>query len=300
MEAKTNYTFVGVIVLVLIVGLLSTALWFTVGFNQKEYAYYTVYLTESVAGVGEQSPVKYNGVQVGFVKKIALNKKDPRQVELTLSIEKNIPITTSTTATLISQGITGVTYVGLSAGSSKLTRLQRVDGEPYPVIPARPSLFNQLDMIIKEVSENVNKVSMQTQRIFNEQNAAYIQNTLANIERISVVLATNSTTINQSLKNADVFLLNLANSSKEFPAVVKKFSTLVNNVGLASTNVSNVMVSGKSALDQLTQQAVPSATLLLKRLNDIAANLEKVSDELRQNPSVVIRGTAPPKPGPGE
>jgi phospholipid/cholesterol/gamma-HCH transport system substrate-binding protein len=307
LEAKTNYTVVGVIVLVLIGGLLSTALWLSVGFNQKEYSFYTVYLSESVAGLSEQSPVKYNGVQVGFVKKIQLNTNDPRQVEITLSIEKRIPITTSTNATLISQGITGVTYVGLAAGSSDLAPLQKMDGEPYPVIPAKPSLFNQLDSLLKEVAENVNKVSAQSQKIFNEKNAQYIQDFLSNIDNVSKVIANSSSNINSGIKNMDVFLTNLAKVSKEFPETMKdlkkgvnKFNGLASDMSAASKSVSQTMVSGKNAIDQISQQAVPSATNLLNRLNAISANLEKVSNELRQDPSVVIRGTKPPKPGPGE
>jgi phospholipid/cholesterol/gamma-HCH transport system substrate-binding protein len=251
--------------------------------------------------------VKYNGVQVGFVKKIELNTNDPRQVEITLSIEKSIPITTSTTATLISQGITGVTYVGLAAGSSDLTPIKRMDGEPYPVIPAKPSLFNQLDMIIKEVSENVNKVSMQTQKIFNEKNALYIKHTLANIEQVTEVIASNSANINSSIRNMDTLLLNLSKVSKDFPEIlkelrvgVKHFNHLAIDMGDASKSVSKTMGSGKNTIDQISQQAVPSITILLNRLNAISANLEKVSNEMRQNPSVVIRGTKPPQPGPGE
>jgi phospholipid/cholesterol/gamma-HCH transport system substrate-binding protein len=307
LEAKTNYTLVGAIVLILAAGLFSAALWLSVGFNQKEYSFYTVYLSESVGGLSEQAAVKYNGVQVGFVKKIELNTNDPRQVELTLSVETNIPITTSTTATLISQGITGTTYVGLSASSSDLTPIQRMAGEPYPVIPAKPSLFNQLDTLIKEVSENVNKLSVQTQKIFNEQNALYIKHTLNNVDQVTRVFANNSANISTSIKNMDLFLVNLSRVSKQFPHILKeldmgvrKFNSLATDMSAASKSVSKTMVSGKNTIDQISQQAVPSATILINRLNAISANLEKVSSEMRQNPSVVIRGTKPPQPGPGE
>ena len=139
MEAKTNYTIVGVVILILTAGLLSTALWLSVGFNQKSYSLYTVYLHEAASGLSQDAPVKYNGVQVGFVKRIQLNKNDPRQVEIILSIEKGTPITTSTFATLISQGITGVTFVGLSAVSPDLTPLERMPGEPFLLF--QPSLL---------------------------------------------------------------------------------------------------------------------------------------------------------------
>lgn len=298
---------VGIIVLVLFASLVSVGLWLSVGFNQKEYTLYTVYINESVSGLSEDSPVKYNGVQVGFVKKIRLNTNDPRQVELLLSIEDDIPITTSTFATLISQGITGVTYVGLSAGSSNLTPLQKMPGEPYPVIPTKPSLFNQLDTVLKEVAENVNKVSMQTQRIFNEENARYIRKSLANIDRFSTVIADDSAHIDRSLKNADIMLANVARASKDFPATMKElksgilhFNQLMGTLGTAGKDISKTMVSGKKAVDKFSQQTLPPAVILLNRLNAISANLEEVSKELRQNPSVVLRGTKPPKPGPGE
>lgn len=298
---------VGIIVLILAGALLSAVLWLSVGFNKKEYTPYLVYFSESVAGLSEKAPVKFNGVQVGFVKKIELNTNDPRKVELTLDIEQDIPITTSTTATLVSQGITGVTYIGLSASSAELTPIKRIEGEPYPVIPARPSLFNQIDMVIKEVSENVNKVSVQTQKIFNEQNANYIHHTLANIEQLTQVLAQNSVDIQRSIKSADLFLNNLAKVSQEFPQTladmrqgIKKFNATAISMGTASQDVSQAMMSGKYTFEQMSQQTVPSITILVQKLNTIAANLEKVSNEMRQNPSVVIRGTTPPKPGPGE
>ncbi|HAT6976795.1 TPA: MCE family protein [Legionella pneumophila] len=307
MESKTNYTIVGLVVLILTAGLLSAGLWLSVGFNQKEYTSYTVYLKESVSGLSIESPVKFNGVQVGYVKEIKLNKNDPRQVELLLNIEKSTPITTSTSATLITQGITGVTYVGLSAGSSDLTPLRKMPGEPYPVIPSKPSLLNQLDAVLKEVAENVGAVSEKAQLIFNEENADNVRKSLANIERITEIIADNGQSIDSSLNNFDVFVANMAKASKQFPQLIKdlktgisKFKSLADNMSTAGKDVSKTMIAGKNTIDQISQQAIPPAVILLRRLNAISANLEKVSNEMRQNPSVIIRGTKAPKLGPGE
>lgn len=68
----------------------------------------------------------------------------------------------------------------------------------------------------------------------------------------------------------------------------------------AGKDVSKTMIAGKNTIDQISQQAIPPAVILLRRLNAISANLEKVSNEMRQNPSVIIRGTKAPKLGPGE
>ncbi|KTD22901.1 ABC transport system periplasmic substrate binding protein [Legionella lansingensis] len=307
MEAKTNYTVVGIIVLILIAGLIASGLWLSVGFEQKKYKIYEVYMHEAVSGLSNEASVKFNGVQVGFVSKIELNHADPQQVKLLLSIEEGIPITTSTSATLISQGITGTTYIGLSASSSDLTPLKKVPDHRYPIIPSKPSLFHQLDRVLKEVAENVNKVSIEVSRIFDKENSEYIKKTLANFKTVTDVIAKDSEHIHKSLENADVFLKNAARVSQEFPTVVaelktgvRKFNVMATSVSKAGNEVADTMQAGKLAINKISQQAVPPAVVLLRRLDVIAANLEKISTQMRQNPSVLIRGTQPPKPGPGE
>ncbi|KTD64413.1 MlaD family protein [Legionella spiritensis] len=300
MESKTNYTMVGLSVLILTSALLASALWLSVGFNQKQYKTYAVYFHEAVSGLSGESPVKFNGVQVGYVKKIALNHVNPQQVRILLAIEEGTPITTSTTATLISQGITGTTYIGLSASSSDLTPLQKKAKEPYPVIPSRPSLFNQLDKVLKDVSENINSVSMDIKKIFDKENTEHLKKTLANLQIFTDTIAENKQSIKESLQHANVLLRNMAKASEQFPEMVKELKNGVHNISAAGTKVSSTMDAGKTALDKLSQQTIPPAVLLLQRLNHIAANLEQVSTQMQRNPSVIIRGTKPPPPGPGE
>ena len=304
MEAKTNYTMVGLIVLILTCALLASALWLSVGFNQKKYTVYAAYFHEAVSGLNAESPVKYNGVQIGSVYKIELSPLDPREVEILLNIEEGTPITTSTTATLISQGITGTTYIGLSASSGDLTLLQKIPKEPYPIIPTKPSLLNQIDKLVKEVSDNVNGVSERIKSIFDEENVMNVKKSLENFQKFSNVVAENNAKINSSIKNSDTLLHNLALVSEDLPVVIhdlkNSINTLTKEISSAGHNVSATMKAGKTTLDKISQQAIPPAVVLLRKLNNIAANLEKISSQMRQNPSVVIRGTTPPPRGPGE
>ncbi|AWN75826.1 MCE family protein [Legionella anisa] len=275
-------------------------LWLSVGFNQKKYSTYTVYMHEAASGLTKDAPVKFNGVQVGYVKEIQLNQSDPRQVEILLNIEEGTPVTTSTYATLNSQGITGVTYIGLSASTSDLTPIPQMPGEPFPVIPSKPSVFTQLDSILKKVSEDVGSVSDEARRIFNEENAKHVRHILTSIDHFSKDLARNG-------KNLNVLMHNLAKTSRDFPRMldelrvgISKFNTMAESLSQAGNSVSKTMGTGKNAINKISEEALPPAVILLRRLNTISANLEKVSSEMRQNPAVVIRGTKPPKPGPGE
>lgn len=307
MEAKTNYTIVGISVVILTAALLAGALWLSVGFDQKKYKIYAVYTREAVSGLSEESPVKFNGVQVGSVSKIELSPADPQLVKVLLNIEEDTPITVSTSATLISQGITGTTYIGLSASSADLTPLAKIPKEPYPIIPAKPSLFGQLDAVLKEVSQNVNSVTLKINQIFDEENARHLKQTLANLETFTTVIVNNNQQIDKTLRSTQIMVDNIAKASKDLPELIHelktgvyKFNQMAGEITRASEKVGSAMDSGKTALDRITQQTIPPAVVLLRRLDTIAANLEQVSAQMRQNPSVIIRGTTAPKPGPGE
>ncbi|MBA3537412.1 MAG: MCE family protein [Tatlockia sp.] len=307
MEAKTNHTLVGLAVVILAGALIAAGLWLSVGFEQKKYYTYAVYMREAVSGLNEQAPVKFNGVKVGFVSKIELNQQDPRQVVILLSIEEGTPITAGTAATLISQGITGNSFVGLSTSSSDLTPLTAAPNQSYPIIPAKPSIFNQLDRVLKEVSENVGQVSKKLDQVFSTENIQNFNASLANIKTFTQALAANSKHLDHSLKNANVILKNIKKASHQFPEMVTnlnagliKFEKMSTSITKAGNRVSSTMDSGKIAIDKISQQTLPPVIILLRRLDRIAANIEKISAEMRQNPSVVIRGTAPAAPGPGE
>ncbi len=286
MESKTNYTVVGLIVLILLAGLLSAALWLSIGFDNKKYDIYTIYMKEAATGLSDDSIVKYNGVKVGMVSNIELNPFDPQQVKIQLNIVQGTPITASTQATLINQGITGNTYLGLSATSPSLLPIQKTPGELYPVIPYKPSFLGQLQ-------DSINDISSGFKRIFDKENARSFKKTLLNLQKVSDVIAQNNQALNESLKG----IPELVNDLK---LTVKKFSSTAADVSSASKQVSITMQSGRNTIDKITQQAVPPAVLLLQRMDAIAANLEQLSNQIRQNPAVVIRGSSPPLSGPGE
>lgn len=298
---------VGIVVLLLASALIATGLWLSIGFDQKVYNVYAVYMNEAVSGLSEDSSVKFNGVKVGYVRNIDLNKTDPQRVTLLLNIEQGTPITTSTYATLISQGITGTTYVGLSAASPEMVPLEKEAGQPYPVIPAKPSLLTQIDKVITEVSKNVSEVAREIKNIFDKENTVALKKSLLNMEKFSQVLADNSTKINKTLENIDTLMANASSASKKLPDVMHKLdrgmsrldSTMA-SLHKASNSLTGAMDSGKVTLDAFSQQAIPPFVDLMNRLNAIAGNLEQVSNQMRQNPSVIIRGKALPRPGPGE
>lgn len=241
---------------------------------------------EPVSGLNVDSMVRYNGVRVGRVKNIELSAVDPQQVKLILNIEEGTPVTTSTYATLVNQGITGVTTLNLTSDSSTFIPLQKTPGEPYPVIPSRPSFFNQLEQDIHDISRGF-------KRLLSKKNADNFKRSLENLEAITNAFAKNKDNINQALHELPLVI-------KELKKGILQFDVMADNMSDASKQVSSTMKASKIGVEKISRQTIPSTTLLFRRLDVIAANLEKLSAQLRQNPSVIFRGNATPQPGPGE
>ena len=273
METNVNYTIVGLFVLILITAIILTVVWLSSGFSFEQYDTYVIYVQESVSGLNVDSPVEYNGVDVGSVKTIKINPKNPQLVEVLVSIKDSTPITMGTAATLATRGITGITYVALKDDSSDLRPLKPAPGQPYPVIKTAPSLFMRLDTALGQLSKNFQQISQSVQSLLNAQNQRSIRDTLLNLKQITGTLAANS----------------------------KKLDSILTNTSKASESFGPLIQSSTLAMKMLETQTLPAAYHLISNLQDVTRTLSEVSVELKDNPSVLIRGVNRSQElGPGE
>lgn len=288
MESKINYTLIGFFVIAFSTAIIIGGFWLT-SYQNKSYKIYQVYSSEAVSGLTEQAIVQFNGVQVGYVQKIELNYSNLQQAHVLLAIETGVPITTSTVATLNSQGITGITYVALRAETPNAPPLEAKPGQLYPEIKFTPSLLMQVDIIAKKFKE----VSESLQKLLDKDNLQAFKQSLQNIQQISDTIAENSEHINHSIKNLDKLLLNTSHASEQLPLTIRK-------IGQASDQITQTTTQAKSLLQSLSQQALPQTIQILQHINSLTNNLQKISNELAQNPSILVRGKQPATAGPGE
>ena len=228
MESKVNYTWVGLFVVILGLSLIVIAFWLSAGFSEKHYKTYRAYMNESVTGLSENAPVKYNGVDVGIVRKISLNPANPSQVRLTLDIEQKIPISVETTATLMSQGLTGISFVNLTGGSPGSPPLEVKEGQRYPVIKTAPSLLLRLDTIVRELSESLTGISQDIRSLLNEENRKEFKQILKNLEVLSDGL------------------------SKEMAPAIVDIQEMSKKLGRASSDTSMTMQESRLSIKKLT------------------------------------------------
>jgi phospholipid/cholesterol/gamma-HCH transport system substrate-binding protein len=300
LETKANYTLTGLFVFIFFVGIVWFSLWLSVGFDTKVYDPYLVYMNESVSGLSPESSVKFNGVNVGVVKSIALNYKNPQQVMLLLNIEQGTPITTSTRAQLRSQGITGLSFVGLSTTKAKASPLKVRKGEKYPVILSRPSLLFQLDQTLRDASKDFHSMTLSLKNVLSTENVDNFASLLKSLKDLGQTFDDNKDEIAKSLQDLKVFMDNAALVSKDFPKIMSEASDSLSAFTNASNQTTEFMVTGEASLNEFNQKVLPASASLMDELELLAVNINSLTSELKQNPAMLIRGRTAPKLGPGE
>jgi phospholipid/cholesterol/gamma-HCH transport system substrate-binding protein len=118
MEKNANYTLVGLSTLILTVALVVFVIWLARLRINAEYDLYDIVFAGPVRGLNEGGEVHFNGIKVGEVTKIALDKTNPSNVIARVRVTEDVPIRVDSYATLEPQGITGLNYVQISAGTS--------------------------------------------------------------------------------------------------------------------------------------------------------------------------------------
>lgn len=307
MDSKINYTVVGIFVVGLTIALVVIFLWLTTTRNDKSYKTYLIYINENVTGLTVQSPVRYNGVPVGYVTSIELDPRNPQLVKIVVNIEVGTPITTSTVATLQLQGITGVMYVGLKATSMDAPLLQPESGQKYPVIRAEPSFFVQISEVVPELTKNIQTIGKSVSKLLNDQNQEAISKSLQNIQKFSETLSKNSENLDDIMKKLRITMNNTSEASKDFPRIAKDLKKTIDSisetsdrVGKAANEAQKTFTSGTVVMRDLSTQLLPGTQQLLMHLNNAARNINHLTEDLQSNPSMLIRGKVPAAKGPGE
>jgi phospholipid/cholesterol/gamma-HCH transport system substrate-binding protein len=300
METTAHYTRVGFFVLGFSLLLIIGALWLSVGLSGKTYKTYKVYMYESVSGLSVKAPVKYNGVEIGSVTDISLYPKNPKKVQLLLSIETDMPIYNGVRATLQTQGLTGLAFLELKGGMVSKGLLQTKTGQSYPEIPSAPSLFFRLDSALDDLTDNIREISTSLRDFLNPQNATAVKNTLQNFSALSEDLKHNSQKLDAMMNNAQVTLKNTAKASQDLPALMLNMRR--SSEALASSaNEAKIMLSnGSSTMNTVNSQVMPQIIDAMSQVQDIMSNVKSITQQMSTDPAVIIRGKVTPPLGPGE
>ncbi len=307
MENKINYTVIGAIGFFLICAAIIIVFWLSSHHKHVNYKNCVSYFSEEVTGLNNQSIVRYNGVQAGFVSAIAISSKDLQKVIVYMKIKNSIPITTATYAMIESDGFTGGKYIGLRSHKATAPMLHLISGEKNIVIPSEASFFSALESSVKGIITQLNTVIVNINKLLSNKNRQSISDTLSDIREITRNIANDSGKIDKSLADLQKILENTATVSKKFPELISRtrktlraFEKTANTFSKTGKKASGALNQTGILMQNINSQLLPSARQLFDQLNVMVNHFSTLGNELSHNPSIIIRGRYPLIPGPGE
>jgi phospholipid/cholesterol/gamma-HCH transport system substrate-binding protein len=310
-EPKVNYVLVGLFVVILGSATLGVVVWLGKGDYRADYTRYYAFMRESVAGLSTNAPVKYHGVEVGYVAEIVLNPDNPEEVRLTLDMTRGTPIKEDTVATLYVQGLTGFAVIDLDGGSRASSLLTAKPGERYPVIQTRPSFFVRIEETSTRLITNMNQLLEDTRRLIDADTRAAFKRMLVDLAQLTHTLATQSPRLDEGVVSAAEASHNLArltqSLNEQLPALVEAVHTstvalkeMTRDVSLASQSVRETFDRTRPGIEQFTRQTLAETSLLLSELRQLTESLNRVAQQLESQPESLIFGRPSPPLGPGE
>jgi phospholipid/cholesterol/gamma-HCH transport system substrate-binding protein len=312
METRANYVLIGLFSILSVIAAATFILWIANSGVNRQSSTYDVVFEGPVRGLEVGGEVRFNGIKVGEVTDLSLSRDNPKDVIARIQVQSNTPISVTSVAELEPAGLTGTAYVQISAGQAGSARLEARLGQGPPRISSRRG---QLDRLFGE-SEDVISTTLTTvtnfNRLLSEDNMRNFGASLANIERLTAELASQSsalaafrdasleaTQLSRVARASTQRLTNQAiNSAATYDALGR--SLLIQTQGLTAeaqglissskslVSSSNALVAG---LNEDANSLSGGAELTLARTIDTLGAAEKSMSEFNQTAKTLRKAT---------
>jgi len=193
MEIKARYRLIGLFMLFVIGMGFVFVYWLQNAGGLTERKTYKIRFTDTVGGLLAGAPVQFNGMRVGEVTDVVIDRNDPHLIMVTIGIDKTTPLRRDTSVRIDFQGLTGSAAIALSGGSPDLPKLNEMANPPELVAGA--SAGQGLSDMAREVLGRLDK-------IFSD-NSSDLHDTIANFKSFSGALAKNSDKIDTILSGLE-------------------------------------------------------------------------------------------------
>ena len=329
MENKSHAWAAGLFVIAVAALLLGLTSWLTS--NKREGDTYEMSTKESVTGLSEQAAVRFRGISVGKVVHIGFDPTNRENVLVRIDIDKGLPLTSSTYATLGYQGVTGLAFVQLDNEGTPGEPLITDNSNPTR-IPLRPGLLSQFADQGTFLLQQAKNISERISDLLSPENQKVILGTVETIgssadkvgaasERIQAILdaqmgpqRTNIPALvaatQATMKTLQSTATDLSATAQASTATAKALTAVADNMTQPGgtldqlSNTSKSLAESTKAINTTVLPGVVRTAASAGRTADAttrtAQNADQLIEGLSDNPQSLIFGTGDGRPGPGE
>ena len=300
MERNAHYAMVGVVSLVLLLGLALFVVWLARIQFVRQYDLYDVDFQGPVRGLSAGGEVYFNGIRVGEVTKLSLDRNRPNRVVARIRISSDSPVRVDSIATLEPLGITGVNYIQLTAGTLNKPLLKDVTpDDKVPVIhSSRGSLESLLEgggTVLARAVDALDRVN----KLLSDQNIKTISDTFTDVHSITTELASRKDLI----EHLDETIESANDTTKKINALTDSANQLVNgdakrtlkNLADAAEEIKATASDGRDAIAaikgptvEFTSTGLPQLSATIIQMQSTAESLSRLVDDIQQNPRQLL------------
>jgi phospholipid/cholesterol/gamma-HCH transport system substrate-binding protein len=209
METQARYTLVGFFVLAAVLAAFAFVYWMqnTGGLTDRQL--YQVRFQSSISGLLKGSSVLFNGIRVGEVTDIALSADAPKDVLVTIAVDRSAPVRADTAVNVDFQGLTGAPVIELSGGAAGAAPIVAGPGDMLPLLSASPESTQSLTQSARATLNRLDRVI--------DDNSSALHDAIAGISNFAGVLSRNSERIDGILAGLERF----AGGNKTKPGIYR-------------------------------------------------------------------------------
>jgi len=285
----------------------------------RERDTYYIEFDDSVGGLMSGDLVKYQGITVGRVEHTSISPQKLGTVVVEVSLDRSkVPnaIRQDTRARLYTQGLTGLKYVELVAGTRDAPVL-----EPGGTIETGETFLSNIDERAQVLTEKFERLVDNLSQLTGPDNSAKLNRVLGAsggfMANADSALADNRVYVDESMRNMALMSRSLAASAASLEATMDSLQSMLTSPGTHSM-VADLQVATRQVRLQLegplpqllanlnkmagnidTTVTHIDRTVLQSRKNILAAmqnleetllNVRQATELVREDPSVLIRG----------
>jgi len=306
MEKNANYALVGLSTLILTIALAVFIVWLARLRINAEYDLYDIVFQGPVRGLNEGGEVHFNGIKVGEVSKIALDKFNPRNVIARVRVTEDVPIRVDSYATLEPQGITGLNYVQITAGTGSRPLLKKADQprcerlglarDCIPVIRSQRSAISDLleggGTVLTRTIEALDRMN----RVLSDQNIKTFSAALSDTQAVTAefrerkAIITDAQAAIQRIEEATTEIAALSKSTREImdgdgKRAVKNLADAAEEGRVAATEARAMISRLQGPTADFATNGLPQVTGAVIQLQSAAESLERLINEVQSNPT---------------
>jgi phospholipid/cholesterol/gamma-HCH transport system substrate-binding protein len=303
METRANHVLIGLFTILVSLGAVLFALWAANYASNRSWDKYDVFFKEAVTGLGIGGVVQYNGINVGEVRNLSLDPKDPRRVIARIRLRADTPVKTDTKAKLAFVGLTGIAQIQLSGGLPDSLRLLPTPERPVPVIATQPSA-------LQNVAEAANDIVERIRTILSDENIERISDTLDDLHQITTTVAGQkkdvaalignlrqvSAQLNTTLIKAQGSLDTIdAHVVQNLPELMAKLDRTLAELETASKSANAMVSDNREAVANFSQDGLAQVGPTLAELRVLVRDLRRVASRLDRDPGGYLTGRNRPE-----